>query len=63
MKREQLERALRERLATYRTMPGVLNQPLSLVQVAELTAALLPWVVEVIEQVESETREACGPLP
>ena len=56
MNREQVERGLRQRLASFRLMPGVFDYPLSAMQQVELAESLLPWIMEMLEEARNEGR-------
>ena len=67
-RRVQIERELRRRLEQHVTpfpVRGGKPMPVRLLnaEVDSLTAALAPWLLELVEQVEGETREDCGMLP
>ncbi len=65
MKQEQIERELRERLKAHRTPWGGRGTalPLLTTEVDSLTAALLPWLMETIEEAVAEARMDEGELP
>lgn len=69
--KERIERELRKRLEAHETplrfsnsrRPGAYDLMLATPQVETLTAALLPWILEEIEEADTRARVDSGGLP
>lgn len=61
MNRDRIERELRERLESMETYDGWGR--LSIVEEENVVSALLPWIMEVVEEADSEGRMDAGRLP